>query len=125
MTIWVIEERWWRDNGYGGDWEEEVNVEDHGYFTDLMVAQEFADAKNDRRALYDEYVQRHQHGRDEYQANHAKAMKRYEALVAAGFTDERKPEKPRLAPTLSYEKWLTQNARSWTTYSPLAVEEHA
>lgn len=125
MTIWVIEERWFRDNDYGGDWEEEPNL-DFGYFTDFGTAQEFADAKNgDRRLAYDEYVQRMERGRADYKANHDKAMRRYETLVAAGFTDERKPEKPRLAPTLSYEKWLTQNARSWTTYSPLAVEEHA
>lgn len=125
MTIWVIEERWWRDSDYGGDWEEQVNVEDYGYFTSLGAAQEFADEKNDRRFAYESYVQRMEKGRADYKANHDKAMKRYEALVAAGFTDERKPEKPRLAPTLSYEKWLKQNVRSWTTYSPLEVEEHA
>lgn len=124
MTIWVIEERWWRDNDYGGDWEDQVNVEDYGYFTDLEAAQAFADTKNDRRFAYDLYVERMDAGRADYEANYKKAIKRYETLVAAGFTDERKPEKPRMKATLPYGEWLKRNVREWTTYSPLEVKEH-
>lgn len=124
-SVWLIEERYWRDNYSGGDWED-VPDTDLGYFASETAAQAYCDERNGyMRKAYDEYVAKIEKQAAEYKRMYANALKRYQALVDAGFTDERKPKEPVTEKVKTFEEYRASRTYEWTSYSPLEIEPFA
>lgn len=125
MSIWLIKEAYWRDS-YNGDYLEEVHDTDLGYFTSQDAAQAYCDEKNSyKRRQYDEYVTKIHEQAATYKELYAKAMKRYQALIAAGFTDERKPQEPVTKKIQTYEEFAASHSYGWSTYATVEIEPFA